>query len=202
VLHVTQRGHSREAVFAHPHDHQYYLECLVQAGPRVGVSIHAYVLMTNHVHLLVTTGTDRSIRDLMQELGRRYVRRFNARQGRTGALREGRFRAAVIDSDAYLLACMRYIKLNPVRAGLCASADDYRWSSYRANARGESNVAVHAHPTYDALARDPDARQQAYRSLFEAPLSESALQAIRAATDHQRRSSPKRCPEQLFGTTR
>jgi putative transposase len=182
-LHVIQRGNNREAVFFCEEDYERYCAWLGEAAARHGCAIHAYVLMTNHVHLLATPQARSSLPRLMQALGRRYVRHVNDAYRRTGTLWEGRYRAAPIDSDAYFLACCRYIELNPVRAGMVAQAGDYRWSSWRAHALGAADALVAEHALYRALAPTPAGRQAAYRALFDAPLDEAFLTEVRAATN-------------------
>jgi putative transposase len=182
-LHVIQRGNNRQAVFFARDDYEQYRSWLVEAASEYGCAVHAYVLMTNHVHLLVTPADAESLPRTMQSLGRRYVRHINARYRRTGTLWEGRYRAAPIDSEAYFLACSRYIELNPVRAGMVAHPRDYRWSSYRAHADGVSDSLVVDHPLYLRLGSNPSDCQRTYAALFEAPLSESFVDELRAATN-------------------
>ena len=178
-MHVTQRGHSRSAVFVHSADYLFYLECMAQAVPEVGIDIHAYVLMTNHVHLLVTPRVDDGVARLMQCLGRRYVRYFNTHQQRTGSLWEGRFRAGAIDSETHLFACMRYIEMNPVRAGVTSAPAHYPWSSFRANALGEPNAIVRPHPVFATLGPTDPARRDGYRALFASPLPDDVVHSLR-----------------------
>jgi putative transposase len=182
-LHVIQRGNNRSAIFFDIEDYQHYRDWLAEAAAENGCMIHAYVLMTNHVHLLVTPERAESLPRTMQSLGRRYVRAINAAQRRSGTLWEGRYRAAPIDSEAYFLACCRYIELNPVRACMVAHPADYRWSSYRAHADGAADALVSDHPLYHALGRGAAARQTAYRDLFQAALEPGFVDALRAATN-------------------
>ena len=140
--HVIQRGNNREATFFAEQDYQYYLECLKDASCRYGVSIHAYVLMTNHVHLLMTPEKVESISLTMQSLGRRYVQYINKEYRRTGTLWESRHKASLVQAEKYLLTCSRYIELNPVRAGMVDHPADYKWSSFRANAYGELDSRI------------------------------------------------------------
>ncbi len=135
--HIIQRGNNRQAIFADERDYGVFLERLAEASARFGLAIHAYVLMTNHVHILATPQAAASMGRVMQSVGRRYVRYFNHVYGRTGTLWEGRYRATPIAAEDYLLACSRYIELNPVRAGMVVSPAHYRWSRYRCNAQGE-----------------------------------------------------------------
>jgi len=180
---VIQRGNNRGAIFFCADDYARYRAWLAEAVGDYGCLIHAYVLMTNHVHLLVTPRSADSLPRVMQSLGRRYVRHVNAAYRRSGTLWEGRYRAAPIDSEAYFLGCCRYIELNPVRAGMVAHPRDYPWSSYRAHARGAADALVSGHPVYRALGRGRDARQAAYRALFRTALEATFIDALRAATN-------------------
>lgn len=182
-LHVIQRGNDRQAVFYGPGDYRRYRDWLMEAANEYGCRVHAYVLMTNHVHLLVTPARAESLPRTMQSLGRRYVRYVNVAYKRTGTMWEGRYRAAPIDSNAYFLLCCRYIELNPVRARMTAHPRDYPWSSYRAHALGEKDSLVSDHALYRALGRSPDERQRAYRGLFRGKLDEEFVDALRTATN-------------------
>ena len=182
-LHVIQRGIDRRAVFFRPDDYARYRAWLIEAADEYGCAVHAYVLMTNHVHLLVTPSDAESLPRTMQSLGRRYVRYINGTHRRTGTMWEGRYRAAPIDSDAYFLDCCRYIELNPVRARSVAHPRDYKWSSYRAHIGGEKDPLVSDHPLYRALGRSAAERQKAYREMFRAKLSAEFIEALRAATN-------------------
>ena len=159
--HLIQRGNNRTAIFLADEDYRFYLDSLHAVSLRYDVAIHAYVLMTNHVHLLATPAYRDSLARLMQALGRRYVRFFNAKYQRTGTLWEGRFRACLIDSDRYVLGCYRYIELNSVRAKMVGRPSDYRWSSYRVHADGDSSRLITKHPPYLALGATDDERQAA-----------------------------------------
>ena len=181
--HIIQRGNNREPIFAGESDYHYYYECLQEAAERQGLAIHSYVLMTNHVHLLVTPENEQSIGKTLQSLGRRYVQYFNYSYDRTGTLWEGRYKATLIDSDRYLLTCMRYIELNPVRAGMAQHPLDYPWSSYAANARGEEDELITPHDLYLRLGRSQPTRQAVYRQLFRSALGKGELDAIRSATN-------------------
>jgi putative transposase len=182
--HVIQRGNNRTATFRTPADYRFYLEQLRAAAEKHGCAIHAYVLMTNHVHVLVTPHSETGIGKMMQMLGRYYVQYFNYRQGRTGTLWEGRYRATLIDSEQYLLTCMRYIELNPVRARhLAANPAEYPWSSYHHNALGKTDPVITAHREYERLGATPAERQAAYRQLFRAQIPQETLAAIREATN-------------------
>lgn len=181
--HLIQRGNNREPIFAGDDDYSFYLECLQEAAERHGCAFHAFVLMTNHVHLLVTPETEQSLPKTLQSVGRRYVQSFNTTYDRTGTLWEGRYKATLIDSECYLLTCMRYIELNPVRAGMVNHPGDYPWSSYRAHAFGDKNPLVTPHLLYRRLDRSTDARQAAYRQLFRVHLAKADVDAIRGATN-------------------
>ena len=182
-LHVIQRGNNREKLFRHITDHQVYLDWLQEAAHIHECAIHAYVLMTNHVHLLVTPTHEDSVPRTFQSLGRRYVQYFNTAHQRTGTLWEGRYRATLIESETYLLTCSRYIELNPVRAEIVRHPRDYRWSSYPYHADGKSNPLLTPHALYQRLGSTATARQQAYRALFRHHLSGETLDAIREATN-------------------
>lgn len=179
-LHAVQRGNNRTPTFLVAGDFLTYLHLLEQACAPTGCAIHAYALMGNHVHILLTPTGHRSASALFHHVGSRYVRYFNLRHGRTGTLWDGRFRACVVDSDAYLLRCYRYIERNPVRAGLVGSAADYPWSSYRCNAFGVDNPLIRAHPVYEALDRNAQRRQAAYRAIVDAEASVQELGELRA----------------------
>lgn len=181
--HIIQRGNNREPIFAADDDYPFYLECLQDAAKRNELLIHAYVLMTNHVHLLVTPKAENSIPKTLQSVGRRYVQYFNYTYERTGTLWEGRYKATVIDSDRYLLTCMRYIELNPVRADMVKHPREYPWSSYAANADGVENKLLTPHRLYRQLDAHAAARRSAYRQLFRAAISRVDLEAIRESTN-------------------
>jgi putative transposase len=183
--HLIQRGNNRQAIFLSEDDYVFFRDALVQAAQKQGLAVHAYVWMTNHVHLLATPASDDSISKVFQSVGRRYVQYFNARYQRTGTLWEGRYRATVVDSERYLLAVMRYIELNPVRAGMVTHPNDYRWSSYAFNARNEQStetVWLTAHEEYLRLGQTSAAREAAYQQLFDASIAEDALREIRERT--------------------
>src|SRR5438067_1746596 len=164
--HVRQRGHNGADCFFGDADRRFYLKCLAEAAARRRCQIHAYVLMTNHVHLLVTPSAPGAIGAMMQDVGRRYVRVINTIHGRTGTLWEGRFRSSLIDCENYLLTCHRYIELNPVRAGLVADPASYRWSSHLHYVADRYDGLVNRHPVYQSLGLSANERRAAYRSLF------------------------------------
>ncbi len=180
--HVIQRGNNRQAVFFGDADRRLFLEWLGEVADREGCELHAYVLMTNHVHMLITAGAEGSISRLMQSLGRRYVGHVNRAHGRSGTLWEGRYKTTILDSDAYLLACYRYIEENPVRAGLVRRPAEYEWSSYRHNAEGRPDPLVREHDVYRALGMTDNERQAAYSRLFADRLDDAVLHTLRDAT--------------------
>jgi len=182
-LHIIQRGNNREACFHGHQDYCLYLRKLGEYSREFGVAIHSYVLMTNHVHLQVTPDDAAGPSKLMQALGRSYVRYINSRYTRTGTLWEGRFKACMIDSDAYFLTVSRYIELNPVRAGMVDHPAEYAWSSYRANALGYDSKLLTPHVVYLALGANPIARCSRYERLFPANLPDSVLNEIRLASN-------------------
>jgi len=173
----------RQAVFFHQQDYALYREALQDAATSNDCLIHAYVLMTNHVHLLVTPLNERSLPLMMQAMGRNYVQRLNARYGRTGTLWEGRYKASPVQDSNYLLVCQRYIELNPVRARMVVAPGDYPYSSYAYHAAGIDDVLVTAHTCYLSLGEDRAARQSAYRRLFQDLLDEKLLASIRESTN-------------------
>lgn len=179
--HVIQRGNNRSACFFAEHDYLFYLDCLHDACRRYHVAVHAYALMTNHVHLVMTPESSDGISRVMQSLGRRYVQFVNFEYHRSGTLWEGRHKASLLDADNYFMTCMRYVELNPVRANMVMHPADYRWTSYRANAHSEPASLITQHPLYLALGGDASHRQHAYRSLFETQLDDTDIQAIRKA---------------------
>lgn len=180
-VHIVQRGHSREPVFFEDSDYRAYLGWLAEAAERYECSIHAYVLMTNHIHILATPQKRDSVSRMMQYVGRRYVPYVNHAYGTSGSIWEGRFKASLIQDEQYLLTCMRYIELNPVRANMTTTPGHYRWSSYRANGQGKADGLTGPHALYLALGRSRTGRQEAYRALFKAHVDENVLKDIRAA---------------------
>lgn len=178
-LHLVQRGAGRAAVFFDDHDRRAFLDRLARAAADSGCAIHAYVLMTNHIHLLVTPDRIEGPARLMQNCLQRYVRYVNARHDRTGTLWQGRYRSVPIRGEGHLLACYRYIELNPVRAGLAGLPHLYPWSSHAANAAGRPDPVVTPHSVFLALGATDDARQAAYHELFAAVLTEEQLFALR-----------------------
>lgn len=181
--HIIVRGNNRSEIFCADADYQFYLEKLKLACDKHDCKIHAYVLMTNHVHLLITPQEENSLSKAMQMLGRYYVQYYNYTYQRTGTLWEGRYKATLIDSEVYLLTCMRYIELNPVRADMVGHPSDYPWSSYFYNALGNANELVSPHPEYLRMGKTEEARQAAYRQLFKYHVAENTMDEIREATN-------------------
>lgn len=179
--HVIQRGNNRDVCFYSEQDYLFYLECLQDACRRYHVEVHAYVLMTNHVHLLMTPVSADGISRVMQSLGSRYVQYINYEYRRSGTLWEGRHKASLVDAENYLLTCMRYIELNPVSANMVKHPAEYKWSSYRSNAQGEDSLLINSHDCYLALAHNLDERHYTYRSLFEHQLDNEDIHKIREA---------------------
>jgi len=179
TFHVVQRGHNRDATFLDQRDYVDYLALLRTGAHRFQTSIHAYVLMTNHVHLLLTSRLPDGVSRLLQYVAGRYSAHFNARYARTGSLWESRFHASPIDADHYCLACYRYIELNPVRAGIVRSPDAYRWSSYRVNSTGAPSSLIAPHPTFLLLGPTPFERAARYRELIRERLPKETVQRIR-----------------------
>ena len=183
--HVIQRGNNRQPCFYTEEDYRYYLDVLKEAIQCNACELHAYVLMTNHVHLLVTPSTEFGLSHVMQDLGRKYVRYINHRYKRTGTLWEGRFKSSHVDSNDYLLTCMRYIEHNPVRAGMVAHPGEYNWSSFKTNAANKKNEIITMHPVYKELGKDSEKRCSAYRELFSLHLDDKQIHEIRDAINGQ-----------------
>lgn len=182
-MHVIHRGHSRMDCFRDMADFSVYWHFLLEFSPKFDCAIHAYVLMTNHVHLLLTPGRDESASSFMRVVAANYAQYFNRRYQRTGALWEGRFRSCITETEIYLLRCYRYIELNPVRAGIVSQPRDYRWSSYLSNAEGLRDDLVTPQQEFLALGPISEERHLVYRALFDQPLSEQDVQDIRIATN-------------------
>jgi len=182
-FHVILRGNNREPIFANDEDCQFFRDVLLDAVKRHGVSVHAYVFMTNHIHLLASPSRADSLPKALQSLGRRYVQYFNYRYQRTGTLWEGRYRATVVDAEPYLVECMRYIELNPVRAGMVKHPADFIWSSYHANAQGAQDALVTHHELYLRAGRASDERQAVYQDFFKTHTAPETLSRIRDCTN-------------------
>lgn len=181
--HIIQRGNNRAACFYADEDYRRYLHDLKERADKHGCLIHAYVLMTNHVHLLLTPKEKDSASLLMKHLGQRYVQYVNRMYRRSGTLWEGRFRSCLVQSEDYLLACYRYIELNPVRADMVSHPGDYPWSSYRANVEGKLDNLITPHAEYLKLAKADEVRYEIYRDLFKAHVDQPMDDAIRKATN-------------------
>ena len=183
--HIIQRGNNRQVIFTNEADFQCFRDAMVSASDQHGLAIHAYVWMGNHIHLLATPEHEQSISRVFQSVGRKYVQYFNYTHQRTGTLWEGRYRATVVDTEQYLLTVMRYIELNPVRAGMVTHPRDYPWSSYARNAyaaTGENSDWIKSHPQYLRVARSAAARLSSYRALFKAAIGKQDLAQIRDLT--------------------
>ena len=195
--HLVQRGIDRQPCFFSDENRRRYLADLREIALKLGCGIHAYVLMTNHVHLLATPRECGDLGRMMQALGRRYVRYVNDRHGRTGSLWEGRFKACLVDSERYLLACQRYIELNPVRAAMVVDPGDYPWSSYRHHVLGAPDALLRTHAAYDALGSDPVARREAYRQLVAEAHADDEIAAIRVYLQRQQALGTDRFQQQV-----
>jgi putative transposase len=200
-LHIVQRGHNREPCFFADEDYHAYLHWLAEAMKKASCVLHAYVLMTNHVHLLVTPEQGKAIPDLIVALGRRYVQYINKTYRRTGTLWDSRYKSSLIQAETYLLKCQRYIELNPVRAGLANDPAQYPWSSYRHNGLGQPNPYLTAHPVYLALGQDSESRQFAYRGLFRYKLDAEAISDIRLALNQNQPLGNSRFYERIEAMT-
>lgn len=181
-LHITQRGNNKLPCFFEEADFLVYLKLLHTASSRAACRVHAYVLMSNHVHLVVSPTDAQGPAMLMKSLGERYVQYVNRRHGRTGTLWEGRYHSCLVQSERYLMICQRYVELNPVRACLVNEPSAYPWSSYHHNAHGRQCKIIAPHELYSRMGFDPVARQAAYRALFEEELASDALTQLRNAT--------------------
>ncbi|MCF5548882.1 transposase [Pseudomonas salomonii] len=182
-LHIIQRGNNRSACFYSDEDYIFYIETLAVLAELYGCKVHALCLMTNYVHLLLTPTCCAGAGLLMKGLGQRYVRYVNRTCQRTGTLWEGRFRSCLVQQDNYVLACYRYIEMNPVRAGMVIHPGDYRWTSYRANAQGELSGFISPHAVYSELGSGSAQRAEAYRSIFNDRLSPGLIEQIRSSTN-------------------
>jgi putative transposase len=180
-LHVRQRGNNKAACFFEPEHREVFLGMLGELAREHECSVHAYVLMTNHIHLLLTPATADSASLMMKHLGQRYTQYINRTRSRIGSLWEGRFRSNIVDSEMYVMTCYRYVELNPVRAGMVQRPEQYPWSSFRSNALGEPSLIVNPHVVYQHLGRTADERRSAYRELFNRDLDPFELKRIREA---------------------
>jgi putative transposase len=196
-IHLIQRGNNRQACFFADEDYQAYLGWLEEYALQTDCVIHAYVLMTNHVHLLLTPQKASGTGELMKRLGQRYVQYINRSYRRSGTLWEGRFRSCLTQEEDYLLGCYRYIELNPIRANMVDHPAEYRWSSYRANAQGENSTLITKHELYNALGLDAEKRCAVYRELFRYQLEPGLVDEIRAATNGNYALGSTRFQEQI-----
>jgi putative transposase len=179
--HVIQRGNNRSDMFRCDDDYEFFHAALGCTCSDEHVDVHSYTLMTNHVHLAVTPREDGAVSRAMQDIGRLYVLYFNRRYDRTGTLFDGRFKAFIIDTESYWFTCMRYVELNPVRAGIVSRPEQYRWSSYASNAFGVADPVVTPHPLYLELGSSGDARQRRWREICDEALDTTQLAEIRRA---------------------
>ena len=193
--HVIQRGNNRQPIFVSDSDRRVLLALWAEYANKFQVAVHAYVLMSNHFHLLVTPSSESGLPQMMQAVGRRYVRHFNDAHGRSGTLWEGRFRSSMVEADRYLLACQPYIESNPQRAGMVESVADWPWSSHRHHVGLAVDPLVNPHPTVWALGNTPFERESAYRKLFDESISRPEYEWLRerllagkptASTDFQK----------------
>lgn len=196
--HVIQRGNNRVAIFRVQSDYRLFLDVLLNSARKNRVDVHGYVLMTNHVHLIVTPAARASLPKLMQSVGRVYVQAFNQQHGRTGTLWDSRYRALLIDDERYWLTCLRYIELNPVRAGLVARPELYEWSSYQAHAFGRADALLSPHPLFLTTGRTAGERQEGWRAICKVDVGDEELTSIRHAirTSRSIQSRTGRSPQQ------
>src|SRR5579872_4269402 len=182
-LHIILRGNNRDPIFVNDENCQFFKEALTEAAKKHGLAIHAYVFMTNHIHLLASPEVEESVPKTLQSVGRRYVQYFNFRYDRTGTLWEGRYRATIVEAESYLFECMRYIELNPVRAGMVRHPREHVWSSYLHNAEERADALVTRHRLFKGLGTDDERRREAYRALVKAPMDAEMLGVIRDSTN-------------------
>lgn len=181
AFHVIHRGNNRGACFVDAADREFYLGLLGEISRLEDCAIHAYVLMTNHIHLLATPARADGLSRFMKRVAQRYTARFNRLWSRTGTLWDGRFRSSLVDTANYLMTCHRYIEQNPVRAGMVARPGDYPWSSHATNAQGKPSLFLQPHSLYLELAADPGDRCERYGALFDSPVAGKDLSRIRDA---------------------
>ncbi len=181
-LHVIQRGNNRQACFYADEDYLFYLDHLAEQSEKYGCTVHAYCLMTNHVQLLLTPEKAESVGLMMKGLGQRYVQYINRTYRRSGTLWEGRFKSCITREEPYVLACYRYIELNPVRACMVEHPAEYRWSSFRFNAQGEKSDFLQFHEAHTSLGNNMASRFVAYRDLFRGEMPSALLNEIRSAS--------------------
>ena len=183
-LHIIQRGNNRQNCFFSDSDYLVYLDLLSRGAKNAKCAVHAYVLMTNHVHILATPHDEQGPGTMMKAVGERYVRYLNQRCGRSGTLWDGRYRSCLVEDETYLLVCHRYIELNPVRAGMVSHPSLYRWSSHRCNAYAEADLLITPHRLFTSLDKDASARRHAYRQLFAESVKQSDIALLRDATNN------------------
>ena len=180
-VHIVQRGHSRDTVFFEAQDYATYAYWVKEASKKYCVAVHAFVLMTNHIHLLMTPREGRDVSLFMQFVGRRYVPYINHKYGKSGSIWEGRYKASLVQEETYFLTVMRYIELNPLRAGMVELPGQYRWSSFCHNIGTRKIGFITPHPIYHGLGDNEKARQQAYEELFKGHIDEIDMKRIREA---------------------
>ena len=185
---ITQRGNNRQDVFFSEQDYLYYLDVLNETAIKYKCQIHAFALMSNHIYILATPTTLDGISQLMKGIGQRYVSYINKLEKRTGTLWDGRYKASLVEDGHYLIACMRYIEMTPVRSKIAKTPRNYQWSSYRTNAQGkDAGVKITPHESYSALVQWSDKNdkdvQEGYKQLFRDQLNEEELQKITKATN-------------------
>jgi len=195
--HIVQRGNNREATFFSIADYNFYLECLLDAITKYKAEVHAYVLMTNHVHILLTPHEADSMSLIMQSIGRRYVQYINKRYFRTGTLWEGRYKASLVDSENYLLACSRYIELNPVTAKMVSGPEEYPWSSFGCNGLGNDDPLISAHEVYKRLGSTVEKQRRLYRALFSIKQDKLDGKLIGSALNFSVPTGDKRFQQQI-----
>ncbi|MDD2680194.1 MAG: transposase [Candidatus Omnitrophica bacterium] len=181
--HVVQRGNNRIPIFLTSRDYFFFLEVLQEAKTKYPCLIYSYCLMTNHFHLLIEPREDNNVSLLIKLLGAKYVRYINKNYKRSGTLWEGRFKSSLIDKELYFLTCLRYIEMNPVRAGIVNSPESYYWSSYRVRAFGEKSPIVDLDPWYNSLGYDSKERQIKYRQFFQNLIPEATVKLLREMTN-------------------
>lgn len=184
-LHIVQRGDNRSVCFHSDEDRHFYIALLEKHSKATGCEVHAYVLMSNHIHLLVTVRELNAQSWMMKAISQYTAQRLHRLRGETGTMWDGRYKAARVEAEDYLLLCQRYIELNPVRAAMVQYPGHYRWSSYGCNAEGRRNSVITPHDVYLRLGGNPLQRQSAYRTLFDVPYSNADLERIRTVTQVQ-----------------
>ncbi|HUR35338.1 MAG TPA: transposase [Vicinamibacterales bacterium] len=178
--HVIKRGNNRSSVFSRPEDYERFLRCLREAAARHATAVHAFVLMTNHVHLIATPEAEDSVPGFMKEVGERYSRYFNDTYSRSGTPWDGRYKAILLRDERYWLTCLRYVEQNPVRAGMVAQPEHYTWSSYLSHAFARSSDWLKPHPVFDALAPSATERATVYRRISNAALTDDEVRTLRS----------------------